>query len=313
MGISLVRYVNKSGEATWGAREGEAVRPLATQFGTLKELLRSSQWQMEGNTLPANTLEYLSPVTAPCQIICQGKNYLDHLLETGVRPQNKDFNLLFSKADSSLNPPAAPVIRPPQVELLDYELELGLVMKRDLAEPTTITEANLPDYVAGFVIANDVSARDVQVPQRQWLKGKSFRTFCPVGPVLYLPAREEFQQLLNLELHLTVNGETRQKANTKQLMHRPAETLTEISSIFTMRTGDLLLTGTPGGVAMKVKSATWLDEFRGTFKSEKEKFKAFVEEQKKSPRYLKPGDRVEGTIRSADGKIDLGRQAWTVG
>ncbi|RZA04176.1 MAG: FAA hydrolase family protein, partial [Proteobacteria bacterium] len=223
MGISLVRYLNKEAKATWGTLEGETVRPLSRQFATLAELLNANQWEQEGATIPGNGLEFLSPVTAPCQIICQGKNYLDHIIETGVKPKNKDFNLLFTKADSSLNAPNAPVQRPPQVKLLDYELELGLVIKKPITQATTITPEMLPDYIAGFVMANDVSARDVQVPQRQWLKGKSFRTFCPVGPILYLPTREEFSQLLNLELHLTVNGETRQKANTKQLMHQPAE------------------------------------------------------------------------------------------
>lgn len=312
MGLSLVRFAYNGAPARWGLLEKEGIRPLTGRFAALKDVLQSGQWETESGLVPASAVEFLSPVTAPCQIVCQGKNYLDHVIETGVKPQNKDFNLLFGKADSSLHPPNSPVVRPAHVKLLDYELELGLVMKRDITSASQITEANLPDYVAGFVIANDVSARDVQVPQRQWLKGKSFRTFCPVGPVLYLPTREEFAQLLNLDLHLTVNGETRQKANTKQLMHRPAETLTEISTIFDLRVGDLLLTGTPGGVAMKVKTASWLDEFRGTFHSEKEKFAAFVETQAQSPRYLKPGDRVEGTIRSADGKIDLGRQSWIV-
>lgn len=311
MGLSLVRYLD-SANPTWGLLEGTMIRPLVRQYATLRDLLQASQWETEGRTLPMANAQLLSPVTAPCQIICQGKNYLDHLLETGVQPKNKDFNLLFGKADSSLNPPFAPVVRPASVRLLDYELELGLVLKRDITGPLRLTEADLPDYVAGLVIANDVSARDVQVPQRQWLKGKSFRTFCPVGPVLYLPNREEFSQLLNLDLLLTVNGETRQKASTKQLMHRPAETLAEISTIFDLRAGDLLLTGTPGGVAMKVPASTWLDEFRGTFKSEKEKFVAFVEAQAQSPRYLKPGDRVEGSIRSADGRIDLGKQSWVV-
>ena len=313
MGISLVRYQSQGQAPAWGVLEGETIRAIPGSYDSLAALLAAKAWEQAGSRLPTATVQFLSPVTAPCQIVCQGKNYLDHIIETGVKPKNKDFNLLFGKADSSLTGPNDTVMRPPGVRLLDYELELGLVIGKAITGPTEVTEANLHEYVAGFVMANDVSARDVQVPQRQWLKGKSFRTFCPVGPVLYLPTREEFASLYNFDLKLEVNGEIRQRANTKQLMHRPAETLAEISGIFDLRPGDLLLTGTPGGVAMKVKTPTWWDEFLGTFKTEKEKFAAFVETQSRSPRYLRVGDKVEASIRSADGKVDLGRQSWRVG
>lgn len=262
-----------------------------------------------------NEVELLPPVTSPCQIICQGKNYLDHLLETGVKPANKDYNILFAKAPSTLAPAVGRLMRPPRVRLLDYELELGLVIGKAFRGPLKITRENISDYVAGLVMANDVSARDIQVPERQWFKGKSLRGFCPVGPWIWLWTREEVECLQDLALELRVNGETRQKSNTKLLMHSPEDTLTEISELFDLDPGDLLLTGTPGGVAMKVKTKSWWYEVREALqgKGDKEKFTEFVAEQSRSPRYLKTGDIIESTICSRDGRIDLGKQRLVVG
>lgn len=311
MGISLVRF-REGDQSVWGRLEGESVHPLRHAPAALPELLAGRSWEQTAEPRPLSSLSLLAPLTKPTRIICQGKNYLDHLLETGTTPQQKEFNLFFTKADSSLAPATGPVKRPPGVRLLDYELELGLVIGRPIRAGDRITEENLADCVAGFVMANDVSARDVQIPQRQWFKGKSFRTFCPLGPVLFLPSPEEFRRLYDLELHLMVNGETRQKSNTKLLLHKPAPTLQEIAGLCDLNPGDLLLTGTPGGVAMKVKPKSRWEELRDAFKSDTEKFAAFVEEQAQSPRYLKDGDRVECTIRTADGAIDLGRQSWVV-
>jgi 2-keto-4-pentenoate hydratase/2-oxohepta-3-ene-1,7-dioic acid hydratase in catechol pathway len=293
------------------------VSELASTAHTLGEFLRAGGKEEAraggaGARLPLADIRLLPPVTPPCQIICQGKNYLDHLVETGVKPKDKEFNLLFTKADSSLAPARGGVRRPEGVKLLDYELELGLVIGREIRGETKITDENLHEFVAGLVMANDVSARDIQVPERQWFRGKSFRGFCPVGPVLYLMDREDFPALYDLSLRLTVNGEKRQESSTKLLLHRPPETLSLISRVFDLRVGDLLLTGTPGGVAMRVKPKTRWQEILSAGKSDKEKFADFVREQTVSPRYLRAGDRVEASIRSPDGRLDLGVQAWTV-
>lgn len=320
MAVRLARIQNRKNGlpywAYWKNRELFVLGPAKSLGETLSEFLKSGGPQKissnPGQPIEVNEVQFLSPVTAPCQIICQGKNYLDHLLETGVQPKNKEFNLLFTKADSCLAPASGEVARPERVRLLDYELELGLVIGKDLTKPTEIHENNLHEYVAGIVMANDISARDVQIPERQWFKGKSFRGFCPVGPVLLLLEKEEFSKILDLKLELKVNGEVRQKSNTKLLMHKPADTLSEISKIFDMRVGDLLLTGTPGGVAMKVKAKTWWEEFSGTFKTEKEKFSEFIEEQSMSSRYLKSGDKIESTICSEDGLFDLGKQELVI-
>jgi 2-keto-4-pentenoate hydratase/2-oxohepta-3-ene-1,7-dioic acid hydratase in catechol pathway len=252
---------------------------------------------------------FLSPVTSPCQIVCQGKNYLDHLLETGMRPENKEHNLLFFKADSSLGPPSGVLKRPPGVRLLDYEIELGLVMGRALTSSVVVSD--IGSHVAGLVMANDVSARDVQVPERQWFRGKSFRGFCPVGPVFYFMEKSDWASLYSLGLVLSVNGVVRQKASLSQLMYKPPETLSLISSTFDLRVGDLVLTGTPGGVSMRVPPKKGWEEIADTFLPDRVKFARFVEEQAASGRYLQDGDVIESSIRGAG--IDLGVQRLVVG
>jgi 2-keto-4-pentenoate hydratase/2-oxohepta-3-ene-1,7-dioic acid hydratase in catechol pathway len=317
MGWPLVRFKRRDSAIAWGCLRGEDLFSLASSADTLAGLLREDVAGLARSALVREasslaSVEVLSPATAPCQIICQGKNYLDHLLETGVKPQNKDFNLLFTKADSSLASPSGVLRRPAGVRLLDYEVELGLVIGRGISEPVRVGDAELASYVAGLVLCNDVSARDVQVPERQWFRGKSFRGFCPVGPVFYFMEPADWAHLYSLELELRVNGAVRQKASTAQMMHRPPETLELISRTFDLRAGDLILTGTPGGVSMRVAGKTYEQEVADLRLSDKEKFARFVEEQFASGRYLKSGDLIEASIRSADGAIDLGAQSLVV-
>jgi 2,4-diketo-3-deoxy-L-fuconate hydrolase len=314
MGVSIIRY-QAAGGPEWGALQGDEVIQLGSDPATLAEFLASDWRKKLQNSRPVlrvEDLRLLSPVTAPCQILCQGKNYLDHLLETGMKPKDKDFNLFFTKADSTLAPPSGKITRPERVKLLDYELELGLVIAKAITSASHVTDENLHEYVAGFVMCNDLSARDVQIPERQWFKGKSFRGFCPVGPVLFIPNPAEFKLLFDMELELKVNGKVKQKSNTKLLIHGPASTLAEVSQVFDMRPGDLLLTGTPGGVAMRVKPKAWWQELLASQKSDKQKFAEFISEQSASGRYLKAGDTIESTIRAANGSVDLGQQRLVI-
>lgn len=316
MGYALVRFDFRGMPGLWGLRTSHGVIPLSKHFDSLRDLL-AEDWRglldrvrdHRADAIPEAEVRFVSPVTQEAQIFCQGKNYLAHLKETGVKPENKEFNLIFTKASSTLAPPLGDLVRPPKVRLLDYELELGVVLTKDITGP--VDAGNLDEFVAGVVMANDVSARDVQVPERQWFKGKSFRGFCPVGPVLWLFSPGEAAKLHDLQLELRVNGQVRQKASTRQLMHKPEETLTELSSIMDLRRGDLLLTGTPGGVAMRIEKTFW-SQLRGKFLEEHEKMEIFLEEQMRSPRYLKNGDVIESTIRSPDGSIDLGEQRLRV-
>ncbi|MEM1250251.1 MAG: fumarylacetoacetate hydrolase family protein [Acidobacteriota bacterium] len=306
MGSPLVRFA-KDSRAAWGVLEGDAVHELTASHESLGRLLEDpsalDSYGVDGR--PLAELELLSPVTAPCQIVCQGLNYSSHRQEAGQQQARAPFNMIFSKPASTLSGPDQDVVRPPGVKLLDYELELGLVVGRSITGPTEITNDNLHEYVAGVVLTNDVSARDVQIPQQQWFKGKGYRTFCPTGPVLYLLEEGDVPRVLDLDVELRVNGELRQKANTSQLLYGPAETLTELSGLMDLHPGDLVQTGTPGGVALKAPSAAQQRIARALF-SEKKIFEMFVERQASNPDYLKDGDVMELRATSSDGVVDLG-------
>jgi 2-keto-4-pentenoate hydratase/2-oxohepta-3-ene-1,7-dioic acid hydratase in catechol pathway len=141
------------------------------------------------------------------------------MVESGMDPDAKLFNMFFTKADASVCSGDEKVTRPSHVKLLDYEIELALVFRRPIS--STVTRETLPDYVFGITIANDLSARDVQLPQTQFFKGKSYRGFCPIGPWLTVLEREEFPRIDDLALELDVNGAPRQRDTTANLVFKP--------------------------------------------------------------------------------------------
>lgn len=318
MAIPLVRFSHGK-KSSWGVIVSGKVRPLSGNGGSLGEFLQhggarqalAALHRRRSGDLSPKRIRLESPVTSPCHIVCQGKNYLGHLLEMGARPRDKDYNLFFTKAASSLTSAVGRVIRPSRVRLLDYELELGLVIGKPILRPLRISAAELGRYVAGIVMANDISARDIQIPQGQWFKGKSFRSFCPAGPHLLLLEKGEFPLLEELILELHVNDELRQRGSVRQMIYTPAETLSEISEIMDLHPGDLVLTGTPQGVAMKVPSPL-RRKIGALFLSEKATMEKFVAEQLENRAFLQPGDRIRSTIRTPDGGLDLGEQRLTV-
>jgi len=310
MGIQIVHFLHQSNKK-WGVVNGDSVLTIEKDFETLSSLLEEgidnikSLVDHQKGHLSLDEIEFLSPVTQPARIVCQGANYGSHRAESGLEAKRPPFNLIFTKADSSLSGARDPIICPEHVELLDYEIELGLVIGKEISESQVITEENLHEYVAGLVIANDVSARDVQLSQTQWYKGKSYRTFCPVGPYLYLLEKEDIPLINDLELKLWVNDELRQSTNTKDIIFKPDETLTELSELMNFSPGDLLLTGTTGGVALRL-SAEVITELMNPVVSGEEKMKLILSSQSESNLYLKENDIVHCEIRSADGRINLG-------
>ena len=262
------------------------------------------------STISEADIDLLSPVTAPCRILCQGSNFPQSRIETGMDPNDKSYNMLFHKSDASISPPNTDIVCPSHIRLLDYEVELGVVIGRDIDEETTVTKENMHEYVAGVVLAHDVTARDVQIPQGQFFKGKSYRTFCPLGPYLCILDKDEFGYIDNLELQLSVNGELRQTDNSKNLIYAPEETITELTQVTNLAAGDLLLTGSPGGGALKVPPG-FVVKILGLL-PEKLKWKLFINKQAGSGKYLKQGDKISAHISSADGVIDLGWQNNTV-
>ncbi|HWK23240.1 MAG TPA: fumarylacetoacetate hydrolase family protein [Ureibacillus sp.] len=312
MGLNFVRF-KRNGDLFVGVVEENQIYKLQVNPNSFEDYLAEAKAEAvkvlqdkTGEVLEFSDVELISPIPTPSQIICQGVNYSVHRQETGMDDQKPPFNMIFSKAPSSICGPNDAIIRPKNVKLLDYEIELGLVIRKKITQDTVITEDNFIDYVAGLVLTNDVSARDVQLTQLQWLKGKSYRTFCPVGPYFYLLEKEDVAKISNLELQLKVNGEIRQEANTNQLLYKPVETLNELAEIMDLEAGDLVMTGTPGGVAMQL-SADEMNSMTSLVTKFGEKVEV-IERQNTLGNYLNDGDIIEATIVSADGSINLGKQ-----
>lgn len=313
MGMQIIRFrsATPSGHR-WAVVEDAHAKPLDASFATTRELIENGLPALAGEKLalgapmPLGELELLSPITHPCRVIAQATNYGDHVREVGLDLAARSSNILFRKSSAAIAGPNDAIVRPAHVRLLDYEIELGLVIGAHTRGPRQVEAARLEELVAALVIGNDVSARDVQVPDGQFYKGKSYRTFCPLGPYLFVPEPAELARWPELQLTLCVNGEVRQSARAGDMIHRPAETLTEILSIEDLEPGDVVLTGTPGGVALAPpkKPLRAIAELL----PESLKWRMFIEGQAKSPRYLKSGDRITATIRTPDGRIDLGTQ-----
>ncbi len=313
MGLQVVRF-EKENKEQWGVVSNDRILVLKDSYRSLAHFLeegaeeaRNLKEQGQGESLSLNEVTILSPVTKPARIVCQGANYSSHRAEAGMEAARPPYNMFFSKADSTLCGPYTEIIRPSHVQLLDYEIELGLVIGTEISSAVEVTDENLHQYIAGVVLFDDVSARDVQLSQGQWLKGKSYRTFGPTGPYLYLLDKEEIPQIHELELNLWINDELRQSANTNQLLYKPAETLTELSEIMDLSKGDLVITGTTGGVALNL-SPEVLGQVSSPALPYGQKVDLLVENQLKNGKYLKDGDVIRCQIKSKDGKIDLGEQ-----
>ncbi|GGN94860.1 fumarylacetoacetate (FAA) hydrolase [Streptomyces albiflavescens] len=299
------------------ARAGEtptsrAVR-IETKAETTAELLADRAAVQEAAAsdetgTPVADLAALSPVTTPCRVVAQMVNYHSHARDSGFTGDIPP--AFFRKASGSVSGPGEAVVRPPHVKFLDYEVELGLVMGAPLPVGTVVEERDLPSYVAGLVITNDVSARDVQLTKTQFYESKSYPTFTPTGPYLSLLEPAEFAHLLELRLKLSVNGDLRQDRTLADMIVRPAEALTLLARFQKLDPGDLLLTGTPGGTALKAPPKAV--EKIGALLPPAVKWKAFFKSQARNPHYLHEGDLITATIATPDGLIDLGEQRTPV-
>jgi 2-keto-4-pentenoate hydratase/2-oxohepta-3-ene-1,7-dioic acid hydratase in catechol pathway len=316
MGKLVVRY-RDADAVHWGLLEGEApagpddsitVLPLLTDATTTAALITALEAGGVDNgpsvSLAADRL--LSPVTDDASIFCQGLNYGSHAAE--AQHHVRKSNLIFSKASSALTGPYSNIVRPAEVELLDYEVELGVVLRTDLRAATQVTDATIGDVVAGVVLSNDVSARDTMFGATflQWYQGKSYRTFCPVGPVLWLLDRDDVAEtLVNLEISLWLNGELRQSAPSTQLIWKPGESLAYISKQMDLKRGDLLLTGTPGGVTSPA-SPKLVDILKDHLMDDDVRREALRAEMVKTRPFMKPGDVVTAMLRDVRTGRSLG-------
>jgi len=202
-------------------------------------------------------------------------------------------------------------VRPAHVRFLDYEVEIGVVIGRELPVGTEVTEDNWTSFVAGLVVTDDVSARDVQLPKTQFFEGKSYPTFTPVGPSLVLLTDDELKRFGDLRLRLWVNGELRQNALVDgDMVYSPLQALQALSRFQRLDPGDLMLTGTPVGTALSAPPRPV--EIIAALLPAATKWKLFFKAQAKNTKYLQGGDVVEASVGTDDGAIDLGRQRTVV-
>jgi len=315
MAINVVRF-DDGGTPRWGVLVGSRIHTLAIDGDSTRTFMESgldAARAAAANPAPDRELagtRLLCPVTSDRQLIAQGLNYSSHLREIGIASGRLPYNTLFRKASSCLAPADTDVIRPAHVRLLDYEVELGLVMRKAITGPVTVTLDNLAEYVGALVLHNDVSARDVQLPQVQFYKGKSYRTFGPTGPWLTLVDAEDLAHFDEIQLRLEVNGAVRQQAAAADISFKPAETLTELSTIQDLAPGDLIVTGTPGGTAVKAPGGVKM--FISKLLPDRKRWQMFIGNALKDPDYLKDGDTMRLCAKTPDGRIDLGEHHNTI-
>jgi acylpyruvate hydrolase len=194
-----------------------------------------------GEVHPLDAVTFLEPIPRPPAIFCVGRNYADHIAEMGSAKPDKP--IVFLKLPLSSAPPGGPVRTPKATQALDYETELVLVMGPE-------------NQVAGYAVANDVSARDLQKSEPQWARAKAFDTSCPWGP--WITTKDEIADPRGLRLTTHVNGESRQDASTSQLIFGPEDLIPFISDTCTLEPGAIILTGTPSGVGAAMDPPTFL-------------------------------------------------------
>ncbi|HET9531285.1 MAG TPA: fumarylacetoacetate hydrolase family protein [Blastocatellia bacterium] len=208
------------------------------------------------------SIEFLPPVY-PGKILAIGRNYVDHAIEGGAAPPAAP--LIFAKLPNSLNAHNAPIVLPSISSQVDYEAELAVVIGR---RAKRVSEAEALDYVFGYTLINDVSARDLQFGDGQWVRGKGLDGFAPLGP--FITTRDEIADAHALRIEGRLNGQTMQSSNTGKMIFKVPHLVSYISQGITMEPGDVIATGTPEGV--------------GIFR--------------KPPVLLKPGDVFEVTIEN---------------
>jgi 2-keto-4-pentenoate hydratase/2-oxohepta-3-ene-1,7-dioic acid hydratase in catechol pathway len=209
------------------------------------------------NKLPLGSVKLLAPIPRPRKLICVGLNYRDHAAETGA--QIPDVPTIFNKFATAVIGPGANIVLPKVSKSPDYEAEFAFVIGLGGRK---IAAEEWQKHIFGYTMINDVSARDYQRATTQWLMGKTFDTFAPMGP--WIVTADEIADPHNLDVQLEINGEILQHSNTHELIFKIPDLIAFLSSVFTLEPGDIVSTGTPAGVGFA----------------------------RKPPRYLRPGEEV---------------------
>jgi len=268
--VQLITF-SVDGEKRPGAIKGDRVLDLkaaglpAGEMGDLLAIVRGGDPMLararsaiadwEAQEFPLDAVKLEAPILHPPKVIGIGLNYIDHCREANMAVPDEP--VIFTKYSTSVTGPYDDVHWYKDVcQNVDYEVELGVVIGKPASR---VTEESALDYVLGYTVVNDVSARDLQLGGAgQWDIGKSLNTFCPYGPAIITSS--EVEDPHNLDLRLTVNGEIRQTSNTSNLIFKIPELIAYLSKGITLLPGDLIATGTPFGVAMGMKDPIWLKD-----------------------------------------------------
>jgi 2-keto-4-pentenoate hydratase/2-oxohepta-3-ene-1,7-dioic acid hydratase in catechol pathway len=259
--VKVARFAGGDGKPRFGVIEGDSVVELDLgSNGNLARLIGQRDWTRvaaaapRGQTEPVARVRLLAPVDRPSKVICIGINYVPHMEETNFERPGEP--VVFAKLVSAITGPTDPIVLPKAApRRVDYEAELVVVVGvggRD------IDTARAMEHVAGFTVGNDVSARDWQLkkPGGQWLLGKSFDTFLPLGPWIASP--DEIADVARTHVRCTVNGEVLQDDVLGNLIFDIPTLVAYVSQVATLEPGDLIMTGTPGGVGQSRTPPRWL-------------------------------------------------------
>ena len=252
--MKLARCAHE-GVVWWGVVDGDVVTLVAPDSeiaiaSWTPAALRTAVRHPAGvASLDAVTL--LSPVPSPSKVICIGLNYRDHAIESGMAIPTVP--MVFAKFPSSVVGPGAAIVLPEDSDQIDWEVELAIVIGSPARH---VSEADALDVVLGYTVSVDVSARDLQMSDGQFVRAKSYDTFCPVGP--WLVTVDELGDAGDLGIGLKVNGETLQDSRTSDLVFGVRELIAFLSRVATLNPGDLILTGTPSGVGFGLDPQRYL-------------------------------------------------------
>lgn len=223
-----------------------------TAWKTAEDLLKKAKPQeLKAASIPVGRAKLLAPIASPPKILCLGLNYDSHVNETN--DQRPEQPVVFMKPATAIVGPNEKIVKRPFVTQLDYEGELAIVVGKK-AKDVPVSEAL--NYIFGYTVLNDVSARDFQFKGSQWTSGKSFDTFAPIGPCITMSG--QMPNTDNLTIKTWVNGELRQNGNTKDMIFSTGEVIYHLSRIMTLEPCDIIATGTPSGVGMAMHPPRWL-------------------------------------------------------
>jgi len=259
--MRLVTFRRGGGSPEPGVLRGEEVISLAAAgFPDLVSVVRGGaealaqvrSWiSQRPDGVPLTSARLMAPISRPPNLICIGLNYRDHAAETNLPIPTVP--TVFAKFSTAIIGPGDDIVLPKASSRPDYEAEFAFVIG---AGGRRIPASEWRDHVFGYTILNDVSARDYQMATSQWTMGKAFDTFAPMGP--YLVTADEIADPHELDISLTLNGEVMQNSNTRNLIFRVPELVAFLSSVFTLEPGDVVSTGTPGGVGFARKPPVYL-------------------------------------------------------